>query len=253
MVSNLLQISFHSFPKHLMIIVYMVIFVTIMIIFLRDNSTDEISKKFNHPSPLYQSFDSHFAEIFTAIVATVAINVPILLELLLDINLKWKCGISDLQERIQMMLAVVIPMLIVLVFDKAYRPYIFCCAHVIQYVGCFDALLSLNHKLIPKYFTKRKTFLLQLLVKLSEFFCNFINPSITCRLFRPTIRHYEIINFDYFKFNFNTVYEILIFKIYLYVYKLHKKAVNKRNNLCNVYLIYLYHSHCNFLKSLPYP
>jgi len=147
----------------------MVIFVTIMIIFLRDNSTDEISKKFNHPSPLYQSFDSHFAEIFTAIVATVAINVPILLELLLDINLKWKCGISDLQERIQMMLAVVIPMLIVLVFDKAYRPYIFCCAHVIQYVGCFDALLSLNHKLIPKYFTKRKTFLLQLLVGLAGF------------------------------------------------------------------------------------
>ena len=104
-------------------------------------------------SPIKVAFENNLV-IMYAVVCTIAVTVPIALELILDILMSWKSGIEDHYERIFMILVITIPGFIFLSLKDSHDlPYIFCGLHAVQYVGCFGAILSLCHKLVPDHFT----------------------------------------------------------------------------------------------------
>jgi len=109
--------------------------------------------------------------IIVALSATIFVTIPIAFELALDIFFDWKSGIRDRSERLSMILYIVIPSLTLMANrTSAFLPYLFTCLHVIQYVGCFGAIISVCSKLVPKYFTKLKSVLIHFFFVLSSIF-----------------------------------------------------------------------------------
>jgi len=120
-------------------------------------------------APIYLAF-RHKDYIYSAIIANVAIVVPITLELILDIYLQWKSGINDYIERIQMIMVVFVAGIILIVCPESELPFIFCYVHAVQFVGCLGAILSLCNKLVPKYFTLAKVLFVQFFFSVSSIF-----------------------------------------------------------------------------------
>ena len=118
-------------------------------------------------SPIVVAFENQ-SQIFYAIVCTIAVTIPICLELVLDMIMRWKSSINDYNERIFVILVVSVPGFIILASDTIDLPFLFSCIHAIQYVGCFGCVLSLCHKLIPNYFTSRKMTFVQLFFSLGS-------------------------------------------------------------------------------------
>ena len=106
-----------------------------------------------------------------ALYCSILVTVPIALELALDIFLKWKSSIKDHGERILMILFIVIPSVVLIIYEEnSDTPYLFICMHLCQYIGCFGAIISLCNKLAPRYFTVGRMILVQFFFSISSIF-----------------------------------------------------------------------------------
>jgi len=119
-------------------------------------------------SPIVIAFSDYWY-IFSAISSTIAVTIPMGLELLLDVIFDWKCGIDDRRERFSIILIIVVPGIIFLSYPKLEDlPFLFSSIHAAQYVGCFGAVLSICNKLVPDHFTTKRLIFVQFFFALAS-------------------------------------------------------------------------------------
>ena len=119
-------------------------------------------------SPMQVAMDD-IELIFYAILCTIAVTIPIVVELLLDTIMRWKSSIDDHRERIFIVSVITIPGVMIFLFDLEDIPFIFSTFHAVQYMGCFGTVLSLCNKLIPNHFTTSKMAFVQFFFTLGGF------------------------------------------------------------------------------------
>ena len=103
--------------------------------------------------PLAIAFHDNIELIFYAIISTIAVTIPIVLEFFLDLLMNWKSNINDNNERVFVVFIIAVPGILIFFFDRADLPFIFSTMHALQYIGCLGAVLSICNKLVPNHFT----------------------------------------------------------------------------------------------------
>lgn len=126
-----------------------------------------------HDKPLKKSFDEDSTIFCYGLIFNIAVTIPAILEIVIDVVLGYGSGVQDISEKIFMVLLIAGPGTILLAIKSFNIPYLFCCIQAMQYVGCLCAILSLCHKLVPKYFKKWDVVFIQLFFGLTALFTLF--------------------------------------------------------------------------------
>jgi len=105
----------------------------------------------NSEAPIELAFDDESNSIYLSQFSSILITIPMALDLFLDFVFYWE-GRRDKAccEGMVLTALVTIPNGLVLAYwNSPAIAYLFSVLHVIQYIGCLQAVLILCHKLIP--------------------------------------------------------------------------------------------------------